>query len=453
MAVDRCEVGPRLVGRDLEESLRAPGDWLLYGALLVGWLILWRVHAHHVLLGAVAAAAQAHPWIHVLIPPSLLWLAMGTLLLLFRTLMWIRYRPFPPVDFCTAPPLTVVIPAYNEGPMVLQAIASVVRARYPRDRLEIFAVDDGSRDDTWNYIAEAARRWPELVRPIRFRKNRGKRAALAAAFRRGRGEIFVTIDSDSVLEPEALLAIAGPFRDPAVGAVAGKVGAYNRRRGWLPRMLHVRYILSFDVLRASESAFGTVYCCPGALSAYRASAVRRVLPRWLRQTFLGCPCTYGEDRALTNYIFELGYHAVYQRAAVVHTLVPEDYRQLCRMFLRWDRSYVREELRFLKVVGKRPPLYRFLALWDRLVTNLRYPVNYGTLLLVLLLARQDPMTVLRFLVAVGLVSTLYALYYLRSERSLDFLYGVAYAYFSLFALTWIFPYAALTVRARGWLTR
>jgi hyaluronan synthase len=57
------------------------------------------------------------------------------------------------------------------------------------------------------------------------------------------------------------------------------------------------------------------------------------------------------------------------------------------------------------------------------------------------------------LVAIGAVSTVYALYYLRSERSWDFLYGVLYAYFSFFALTWIFPYAALTLRARGWLTR
>ena len=51
------------------------------------------------------------------------------------------------------------------------------------------------------------------------------------------------------------------------------------------------------------------------------------------------------------------------------------------------------------------------------------------------------------------VSTLYTLYYLRSERSWDFVFGILYGYFSFFALTWIFPYAALTLRARGWLTR
>jgi hyaluronan synthase len=51
------------------------------------------------------------------------------------------------------------------------------------------------------------------------------------------------------------------------------------------------------------------------------------------------------------------------------------------------------------------------------------------------------------------VSFVYVLYYLRSERSWDFMFGILYAYFSFFALSWIFPYAALTLRSRGWLTR
>jgi len=57
------------------------------------------------------------------------------------------------------------------------------------------------------------------------------------------------------------------------------------------------------------------------------------------------------------------------------------------------------------------------------------------------------------LLAIMVVSTVYVLYYLRSERSWDVVFGVVYAYFSFFALIWIFPYAALTLRARGWLTR
>jgi hyaluronan synthase len=60
---------------------------------------------------------------------------------------------------------------------------------------------------------------------------------------------------------------------------------------------------------------------------------------------------------------------------------------------------------------------------------------------------------MRMLLAIMAVSTLYGRYYLRSERSWDFAYGILYGYFSFFALTWIFPYAMLAIRARGWLTR
>ena len=124
-------------------------------------------------------------WSRLVIRPSILWAFMGILLLIFRTLLWFRYRPFPSADMADAPSLTVIIPAYNEGAMVENSINSVATAQYPKDRLEIFVVDDGSKDDTWEYIQAAARRYPHLVTAIRFPQNKGKRAALEAGFTRG----------------------------------------------------------------------------------------------------------------------------------------------------------------------------------------------------------------------------------------------------------------------------
>ncbi len=398
-------------------------------------------------------AANVHGWLHVMLRPSLLWISMGSLLLSFRTFLWFRYRPFAAACGQDAPALTVIIPAYNEGEMIMHAIDSVAAADYPRNRLEIFVVDDGSKDDTWKYIQRAVNRHPGLVTPLRFLHNCGKRAALEAGFRQARGEVVVTIDSDSVIEPRALLEITGPFRDARVGAVAGKVTVYNRRDGIIPRMLHVRYVLSFDMLRAVQSTYGTVYCCPGALSAYRLSAVREVLDKWIAQKFLGVPSTYGEDRAMTNFILARGYDTVYQRTAVVRTVVPRDYMGLCKMYLRWERSYVREEVHFAKIVWRRPIRSLLIALMDNVITNLRYPVAYITLILLIVLSLNQPLTVLRFLFAIGVMSSFYMLYYLRSERSWDVVYGIFYSYYSFFTLFWIFPYAVLTVRARSWLTR
>jgi len=385
--------------------------------------------------------------------PTIIWITMGLVLLLLRTVLWLLYRPFEAVREEDAPRLTVLIPAYNEGAMVEETIASVAAARYPHGCLQIIAIDDGSTDDTWHHIRHAALRFPGLVSAVRLPANQGKRGALAEGFRRATGEVVVTVDSDSVIERGALLAIAGPFRDPRVGAVAGKVAVHNRMASLIPRMLHVRFILSFDYLRSAQSVFRTVYCCPGALAAYRALVVRQVLPKWERQEFLGARCTYGEDRALTNDILGAGYDTVYQRSAVVHTVVPETYSKLCRMFLRWDRSYIREEFRFSRIVWSRPLWSRSLALYESTITNLRYPVGYASIALWAMNALKDPGSILRMLLAIMVVSLVYVLYYLRSERSWDFVFGILYAYFSFFALTWIFPYAAFTLRARGWLTR
>ena len=428
-------------------------DSLLVAAIFAGMLGLAYFALATPLLQPLVDIARREDWGGFWVRPTVIWITMGLVLMLMRTVLWLRYRPFAPVTTADAPFLTVIIPAYNEGAMVEASIASVAAASYPRDRLEIIAVDDGSKDDTWHHIQRAALRFPGLVTPIRLPENRGKRGALVEGFQRARGEIVVTIDSDSVIERNTLYAIAGPFRDARVGAVAGKVAVHNRRASLIPRMLHVRFVLSFDFLRSAQSVYRTVYCCPGALAAYRTSVVRQVLPEWEHQTFWGVPCTYGEDRGLTNCILDAGYDTVYQRTAVVHTVVPETYTKLCKMFLRWDRSFIREELRFARIVWKRPLGSRLLALYETTITNLRFPIGYTAMALWAVNAMHDPTSIIRMLLAIMVVSTLYVLYYLRSERSWDFVFGILYAYFSFFALTWIFPYAALTLRARGWLTR
>lgn len=436
------------------DSWETAGAWacFVYALIFFAFAALCGFQLHGV-VARLLRVAHEHSGIRLFLYPSLLWMAMGLALLALRTAIWIAYRPRPAVQPEMAPVLSVIIPAYNEGTMVSHAIESVARANYPHDRLQILVIDDGSTDDTWSHISRAAARHPSMVTPLRHDRNQGKRAALALGFANARGEVFVTLDSDSVIEPHALLALAGPFADPRIGAVAGKVLVYNRDAGLIPQMLHVRYILAFDMLRSVESVYRNVYCCPGALTAYRAAAVRPLLDRWRNQRFLGRRCTFGEDRAMTNYLLEAGYDTVYQRSAVVHTMVPTRWVKMCKMMLRWERSGVREDLRFARIVWRRPWRSRSIALFDRFVINVRHPVYYASLGIVAILAAEHPSMLVRFLTTMGFVALFNTLYFLRSERSLNFLYGVLYAYVSAFTMFWIYPYAVLTVRARSWLTR
>ena len=426
--------------------------WVLYLVIFAGIAVLidWNVQS----MFEFTHRVETTPFLKTLFFPSLIWLCLVFGLTLFRTGAWLFYRPQKSLPYEQAPSMTVIIPAYNEGKMVLSSINSVLQAHYPPDKLEVFVIDDGSKDDTWNYIQEAAQQHPGQITALRFPVNQGKRAALAQGFSQGKGELFVTIDSDSVIDPGALLALAAPFRDPRVGAVAGKVSVYNQSQGALPRMLHTRFILTFDVMRAVESMYGTVYCTPGALSAYRAVGVRRVLDRWLKESFLGSTCTFGEDRALTNYLLSEGYDSRYQSSAVVHTIVPDTYKKMTKMFLRWDRSYVREEIRFLKIVWARPWGARLLAIFDRLTTNLKFPAGFIGLLGLILIASANPVYWGRSVLVLLSVAVLNSLYYLRSEPSWNgFLHSVGFSLYSTFTMWWIMPYAFFTVRAKGWLTR
>jgi hyaluronan synthase len=371
-----------------------------------------------------------------------------------RTVLWWRYKPYP-LAAGPLPAVTVVIPAYNEGAMVEKAIYSVAASDYPADRLEIICIDDGSKDDTWTYIQRAQRRHPELIQAIRFPLNRGKREALHAGLTRGRGEYFVTVDSDSVIEPDTLKQILAPMiQDPKIGAVAGNVKVYNRGANLVTRMLWVRFVLSFDFLRASQSMYGFVFCTPGALSAYRRTAIFPVLNAWRGQTFLGVPCTIGEDRAFTNLVLRQGYHTAYQRTAVVHTTVPETYWGMCRMFLRWDRSNFRESLIQLSFMFSRYRKgSRLLPILDFFVREMEFPLSMVFIPLLLVSICLYPLVLLKFVTALALISFILTSYYIAVEKDLDFIYGVIYSFYAFLLMKWIRPYAFLTLRDGRWLTR
>lgn len=379
--------------------------------------------------------------------------AIQSIYTLLLSVLWMRYRPFEAAA-SEWPKVTVVIPAYNEGPMVGRSIRSVAACDYPKDKLEVIVVDDGSRDDTFFHMQKLRREFPELVRLVRFVGNRGKRSALVAGFRAATGDIVITIDSDSEIDPKTVHEMVKPFlADPKVGGVAGRVSVLNRD-SLISRMLEVQYALAFDYGRAAQSVYRAVACCPGALSAFRKSIILPYLREWENQRFLGRPVNHGEDQALTNIVLRQGYDTVYQRTAVVRTLVPTTYSQLSRMFLRWDRSYIVEGFSFARFMFTRyRERNRVLPVVTFFVSNLRFVVVAAALMELPRLFDTSLTTLGRTGIALALGAVFTAAYYLRFERSFRWLYGVAYAVFSVLALQWILPWALITVRDERWGTR
>ena len=171
----------------------------------------------------------------------------------------------------------------NEEANIARTIHQCFASHYPSHLLEVIVIDDGSTDGTWNALCALRPQYPEL-RLFRFGENRGKRHAMALGAEKAKGEILVYLDSDSFVDPEGLYRIIQPFADEAIGAVAGHTLMIVEPDNFISKMESVRYFVSQRVMKAAESIFGAVTCCPGPFSAYRREAVMEVMDPWLHQT-------------------------------------------------------------------------------------------------------------------------------------------------------------------------
>lgn len=374
---------------------------------------------------------------------------------LIRVFMVMGYRPMKSLSDADLPTVTVIIPAYNEGMDVAKSIDSIARSNYPRHKLQIIAIDDGSKDDTWHHMESAARRHADIVCAIKMDKNGGKRQGLRVGFALAHGDVLVTMDSDSVVERDALRSLVSPIAaDPRIGAVAGNVKVQNRDAGILPRMMRASFVLAFDFTRAYQSRIRSVLCTPGAFSAYRRSAVEAVLNDWNNQTWAGKPSTIAEDRALSNLILREGHEIVFQSDAVVWTNVPTTYKQMAKMYQRWERGNLRENYTYgtfcAKPFRKR---YWLHANTEWALSCLDMVVPSVMIILSLAYGILNPFFMLKYLSFIVIFASVMQLYYYMKERDSDCIYGVLYSLFWFTALWWVVPYSILTASNGSWMTR
>jgi hyaluronan synthase len=239
------------------------------------------------------------------------------------------------------------------------------------------------------------------------------------------------------------------------GAVAGNIRVLNTKKEILPKMLDVSFVMSFEFVRSAESALNSVLCTPGALAAYRKDAVLKCLPEWISQTFMGQPSDIGEDRAMTNMILKQGKSVLFQNSAVAYTNVPEKYTGLYKMFIRWGRSNVRENIAMAKYVFTNFKTEsklgtRLLFIGQSATILMSYPFSLFMLFFVLI----HPLLFLgSTLLSILVISTFSSLFYAYRYKAKASIWVYTYGIFYTFGLFWITPYAIATANKRGWLTR
>lgn len=221
------------------------------------------------------------------------------------------------------PPVSVIIPAYNEEKVIVASIARVLASDYPA--LELIVADDGSKDATSALVAEHYGDDPR-VRLLTL-TNGGKASALNRALTHASGEIIIALDADTQFLPDTIAKLVRWFADPQIGAVAGNARVGNRIN-LITRWQAIEYVTAQNVERRALDALGAITVVPGAVGAWRRAALDAVG---------GYPeDTLAEDQDLTIAIQRQGWRVCYDVQAIALTEAPESFRALSKQRYRWS---------------------------------------------------------------------------------------------------------------------
>jgi cellulose synthase/poly-beta-1,6-N-acetylglucosamine synthase-like glycosyltransferase len=228
-----------------------------------------------------------------------------------------RPRTFDP---SFTPPVSIVVPAYNERVDVAKSVTSLAGNDYPV--FEVLVVDDGSTDGTADIVTALGLAGVRVIR----QPNRGKAAALNRGIEAARHDVIVTVDADTVFEPRTLRHLVQPFRDARVGAASGNTKVSNRRR-LLGRWQHIEYVMGFNLDRRMYEVLGCMPTVPGAIGGFRRTALADV------GGISGA--TLAEDTDVTMAIGRAGWLVVYEESARAYTEVPDTLGGMWRQRYRW----------------------------------------------------------------------------------------------------------------------
>ena len=260
---------------------------------------------------------------------------MVLLVLRYLLLLWLGYlhhfeNALAAPDEAAAefqPPISILVPAFNEGVTIEPAVRALLRLDYPA--FEIIVLDDGSTDDTYARAAAFQGQWGNVgVRVVR-KSNSGKAATLNYGIQLARFPYVLCMDGDSKLTEGTLRSAVRHFRDPEVAAVAGNVKVVNRRNLWA-RVQALEYIEGLNLARRAQGFMRAVNIIPGPIGMFR------------RETLLQLggydTDTFAEDADLTLKILAAGWRIEYEDRAIAWTEAPENLQALIKQRYRWTRG-------------------------------------------------------------------------------------------------------------------
>ena len=345
-------------------------------------------------------------------------------------------------------PYTVVVPCFNEEPRLLKkTVKSLLKT--DKNKKQIIIVDDGSENNIFETMKELSN-LDKCIEIYKFDKNRGKRFAHELSFNKAKYEFIISIDSDTIVEKNAIRKLLSPFVDKEVGATTGNVLIKNAKENLLTRIQAGLYWVGLNIYKRGQSTQGNVVCCSGCLSAYRKSYLLEVLSEYVGQTYLNLPCHASEDRYLTNLMNEKGLKILYVEDSICYTEAPSTLKKFIKQQIRWKRGFYRECLYTSTYAWKKSKiLYIENLLWLMFSPVIALP----TVLITYYIILTNPLKFLLVAIPFTLLFTLCrdSLFFIREPKKAFFY--LSYIFLYLFLMYPLNIYAIFNSNPEKWGTR
>lgn len=340
-----------------------------------------------------------------------------------------------------APRVTVLVPAYNEGVVIVRTVEALKRSRYRN--VDIVIIDDGSTDDTWSVAQGLAQRFSRVT-AIR-QDNAGKAAALNRGIAEARGSILIGVDADTIFPPETISRFVRHFSDPTVGAVAGVVKVGNVSSA-LTLWQAMEYSVSIAVERNAHALLGSIMIVPGACGAWRKSAV-------LEAGGLS-HSTLAEDCDLTVKIQQLRRYRVLQdNEAIAYTEAPQKFHSLVKQRFRWTFGNIQALWKYRHMALRHE--YGWLGMWvmPYAIVSIMIPLLFWPLLMIIgisnVLAGNYIIILIYFAVSMTLQFIVAAIGLKLAKESMMYLVVVPFARFIYGPIRTYVLYKTIVVALRG----
>jgi len=242
------------------------------------------------------------------------------------------------------PLVSVAIPAYNEEKTILETLKSVLKMEYPKDKMEVIVINDGSKDNTRKLVEEFISSHKDRNITLVNQENKGKGASLNIALKRANGEFFTCLDADSYIGEDALQKMLPVFdKDRKIATVLPFMKVKNPN-GFLRKIQWCEYLVNFFYKRLMSS-LDCVQVAPGPFSVYRKKILDEI------GGFSENNLT--EDLEISLRLQKHNYKLVQLINVNVYTTVPNDFKGFYKQRNRWYKGSILNILKYREMLFNR----------------------------------------------------------------------------------------------------